>query len=100
MTDLTLSQRTLRPVVNFLVERFFPQGAFFGYDLADRFKDADGHFGVVGSGAAMYLQRIMRRGGNDTMHIDMHEITDNGEPVGSYRLTLEKIHSEEGQADD
>jgi hypothetical protein len=88
---LTLTQRALRPVLNFIVERYFPSGAFFGCSFLDAFDMHDRAKGICGYSAAMYLQRIARKSNAASLSITMNEITDNGEPVGTWHLEISQI---------
>lgn len=89
--NLTLTQRLLRPVINWLVEGWFPKGCFYGNNYLDDFKKFDQGKEVIGKTAAMYLQSIMRKAEATTITYEMTEITDRDILVGSYKLTLEKI---------
>lgn len=88
---LTLMQHLLRPVINRLVEGWFPKGCFYGNNYLDSFKTLDQGKDVTGQTAAMYLQSIMRKAQATSITYEMTEITDRDVLVGSYKLTLEKI---------
>jgi len=88
---LTWKQKALRPVINFLVETWFPNGMFYGHDYFDAFSCFDTDKQVTGYTAAMYLQSIMRDHGAESISVEMHEVTQQGVPVGSYKLTLEAM---------
>ncbi|AHD09983.1 hypothetical protein [Phaeobacter gallaeciensis] len=87
----TLMQRLLRPVINWLVEGWFPKGCFYGRNYLNDFKVLDQGKDVVGKTAAMYLQSIMRKADATSIIYEMTEVTERNVPVGSYKLTLEKI---------
>lgn len=89
--ELTLTQRALRPVINRLVEGWFPNECFYGNSFLDAFKELDRGEGVTGKTAAMYLQSIMREARADTITYEMIEVTERDVSVGSYKLTLEKL---------
>jgi hypothetical protein len=92
---LTLTQKALRPVLKFLTERYFPSGAFYGREYLKPFAemDAKGN-GISGGSAAMYLQSVIRKAKLDGARFDMREVTYNGTPVGSWRLSLDRIDGE------
>jgi len=39
---MTFTQKTLRPILNFLIERYFPDSCFYGHEYLDAFKKAYG----------------------------------------------------------
>lgn len=90
-TQLTLMQRLLRPVINWLVEGWFPKACFYGNAYLDDFKEFDQDKDLVGKTAAMFLQSIMRKANATSITYEMTEITDGNFLIGSYKLTLEKI---------
>jgi hypothetical protein len=92
---LTLSQRLARPVINFLVERLFPSGCFYGNSYAEKFRDMDESGGVAGQTAAMYLQHIMRKAGATQITFEFDTVIFEGKEMGSFRLTLEEIDGDE-----
>ncbi|AUR11225.1 hypothetical protein PhaeoP48_01228 [Phaeobacter inhibens] len=90
-TAFTPTQRLLRPVINWLVEGWFPKGCFYGSSYLDDFKAFDKGKDVVGKTAAMYLQSIMRKSDATSVIYEMTEVTERDVLVGSYKLTLEKV---------
>lgn len=96
---MTYTQRLMRPILNFLVERFFPNHAFFGNDYLTAFKshpDLAIKWGSTDMAVAMFLVSRLRKQGATKGTFEATEVTDNGTPVGSWRLTLEKLE-ETGQ---
>lgn len=91
MSKMTTSQRLLRPVVNFLVERYFPKGAFFGKEYFTIFKKWDKEKGSMGYSAALYLQSIVRENDAETMVTRLGDVIVNGENVGDWEISIRKM---------
>jgi hypothetical protein len=90
---LTKAQRVARPIINFLVERYFPNGLFFygkgplrTFDMVDREKKT-----VVGGMAALSLARHAHNSGATQLMVDAECITVNDEDIGDWRITVERI---------
>lgn len=92
---LTLTQRALRPIINFLVETWFPTGAFYGNRYLSVFEEIDEGHGVVGYAAAQYLQATLVAANMDKLKVDMYDCTYNGVPSGDYRLVVERVNGKE-----
>lgn len=88
---LTLMQRLLRPIINWLVETWFPNSCFYGNSYLQDFKDFDKGKDLIGKTAAMYLQSIMRKADATSISYEMTEITEHDVHIGSYKLTLERM---------
>lgn len=92
MGDLTLAQRLPRPVLNYLIETFFPSGALFGDDYfkaVDKAKLAK-NWGTSEMGCATYMISSVRENGRDKAVFSVEDMTNRGEPVGSWSLTVER----------
>ena len=83
--DLTITQRALRPVVNFLVEWFFPNGAFYGKEYFDAFKKFDGD--SIGQASTLWITHTMHRMNADTLDVEIKGLKIRGEPVGDFEIT-------------
>lgn len=91
---LTVAQKMLRPVLNYLVERFFPEGAFFGKDYLRTLQSSEEFtekWGSVEMACAMFLVSRVRDMNATNAVFEANDITDEGTPVGSWRLTAEKM---------
>lgn len=92
MKKLTLAQRALRPVLNFAVERWFPDGGFWGEAYFEPFRKFDTEKKAkVGYGAAMYLIYSVHGANSSKFTVDLGGVTYNGEAMGDWRVTVEKI---------
>lgn len=91
---MKLTQRILRPVLNFLVKRYFPNRAFFGDDYLTAF-DADVElkekWGSVEMACAMLITSRLRGMGATSATFEATDVEDNGVSVGSWRMSVEKI---------
>ena len=89
MSELTLPQRMMRPIINFLVERFYPAGCFYGD--GDPMRTFDGNSGgTIGRAAVMVLIRKVSDSGADKLGADFDGVTVNGEPIGDWRVTVQR----------
>ena len=88
VSELPVQQRMLRPIINFMVERWFPSGCFFGDDYFKTFKAIDDKKAVTGYAAALYLSQIAILSDAQEIDATMHEVTHNGEPVGTWRVRV------------
>lgn len=94
MMGMTIAQRALRPVMRYIVERFFPDGAFFGRRfLRGLITDADlvRTWSSTEMACAMFLVSRMREEGATEATFEASDVTDGGAPVGSWRMTVQKI---------
>ena len=102
MSKLTIAQKALRPVLNFLVERYFPNGAFFGNDYMrdlDSRPDLVEKWGSFEMACAMAITSRLRRAGAVHATFTASEVEDRGVPVGSWRMTVEKIEDTPAEND-
>jgi len=90
---LTKAQRLARPVINFLVERYFPNGLFFygsgplsAFDMVDGEKKT-----AIGGMAAMALARHAHNSSATKLTVDAEAITVNDDDIGDWRITVERI---------
>lgn len=93
MNKLTKAQRIARPVINFLVERYFPNGLFFygsgpllAFDKVDREKKT-----AIGSMAALALARHAHNSNATKFCIEAEGLTVNNQDLGDWRVTVERI---------
>jgi hypothetical protein len=95
---MTLTQKALRPVLNWLVETVFPNGAFFGNDYLRNLQtdnsDLSEKWGSVEMACAMFVTSYVREMGAESATFEASNITKSGVEVGSWRLTVEKIKDE------
>jgi hypothetical protein len=91
--ELTTAQKVARPVINFLVERFFPNGAFFyGDGPLSHFDKLDSERkSPIGSMAAMSLVRKAHEANASRMSVDIGGMTLNDTDLGDWRVTVERI---------
>lgn len=90
---LTKAQRMARPVINFLVERYFPNGLFFygkgplqAFDMVDREKKT-----AIGGMAALALARHAHSSQATKLTVDAEAITVNDLDLGDWRVTVERM---------
>lgn len=94
---LTWKQRALRPIINFFVERYFPKGAFYGNDYLNVFNDKGmvDKWGSSSIVSAMYLVGYLRDNKADSGTFKFTGMTNNGNHVGDWELTLERMDIDE-----
>ncbi len=88
---MTRTQRFLRPIINFLVERWFPRHCFYGNNYLDDFAEFDEKNRKTGKTVAMYLQSIMRKAKATELEVEMRGITKGDEMIGDYRITMVQL---------
>lgn len=97
-------QRALRPVVNFVVETFFPKHLFWGKE-ADPFramervveKDKKGRSAAM-IAAHVIVADVRDMGGSHGV-FTLTGVSKSGVPLGDWRITVEKLpegYTEEG----
>ena len=94
MIRQTRIQKILRPVIRKLVEKFFPRGAFYGDEFLRGLKtdtNLIGKWGSVEMACALYIMTTLRKAGATTGTFEAHDVTDEGVPVGSWKVTVEKV---------
>lgn len=92
MRDLTMMQRLLRKPVNWIVERFYPNGAFYGHGFISMLQSHDtAKDGKISAGVAGYLiQEVIDQGGTKSEKA-VTGLNLSGIPVGDWRVTVEQI---------
>lgn len=90
---LTNAQKLARPIINFLVERYFPNSVFFyGTGALNTFDEMDSdRKAPIGSMAALSLARNAHRQNSDRLSVDAEGITINEEYIGDWRITVERF---------
>jgi hypothetical protein len=90
MSDLTFMQRLLRRPINYAVERFFPNGCFYGdSDPMQSFEKAGG--GIAGRSATLVLIRKGVERGDGFNSVSLRGVTINGEDVGDWVVTVRRV---------
>lgn len=92
--DLAFKQRAARPVINFLVERYFPKRCFYGDDFLSAFDQYDDT--SAGRMAAKYMMLIIHdanQKGDDIRSITwtFEDVTLNDTNIGSYTIGVQRI---------
>jgi hypothetical protein len=99
--DLSRKQRFLRPVINFLVERYFPTHTFFGNDYLNVFarisKDKTEENISKMAGQCLIHQMIKEDAVGVTVIVE--DLMKNGRNLGSYSLVVRKYKKPEIVAD-
>lgn len=88
----------LRKIINFVVEKWFPNSMFYGNNYFSAFESLDKiskQERVTGYTAAMYLQSILRKHDATEISYEMIGVEDKGVPLGDYVLTLKRINYEQ-----
>lgn len=89
---MTLIQRILRPVLNYLVETFFPKDAFYGNDFLKAFERAEIDYAPTAiSAAGCLLISELSNSYSTECIVTVENISLHGKPVGSWRLIIEEI---------
>lgn len=83
-----------RRVINFLVERYFPNGLFFyGNGPLRAFEEMDDRKGKgIGSMAAIYLARVVAKNGATEIKIEADDVTVNDEELGDWIVTVRRAN--------
>ncbi len=88
----TYTQKIARPVINFLVERYFPNGLFFFGDgplkAFDRI-DKEGSF--VGRSASIVLAKIAHDNNASSLTVEAECVSINSDDIGDWRITVERL---------
>lgn len=94
-SKLTLTQRLLRPVISFAVERFFSNGLFFyGPGPLAAFDEIDKKDGKpLGWMAALSLANLAIKANADEFSSTLSNVTLNGKPMGDWKVTIERVPS-------
>lgn len=97
---MTLWKKLLRRLVNLLVERYFPNSAFFGPKYLDVFQrvpwPADEHSSMMVGSCFAYMARTATGNFADEITLTVEGLKLHGEPLGDWRYTFERIGSDEG----
>ena len=90
---LTWKQKALRPIVNFVVERWFPAGAFFGCEYFTTLADGElaEKWGSSEMACAAFIMSVVRNANATEAIFTAEGVTHQGNPVGDWRLTIEKM---------
>ena len=88
MDKASIMKRALRPVINWAVETFFPDGSFYGSRYADKFKDLD-EGTVPGYICASFLVHKAATQNATLLTVNISEIEKDGQDIGSWRITVE-----------
>jgi hypothetical protein len=87
---MTRTQKILRPIINFLVERFFPDNLFCGYDMLEKWRTSSPARAAYGETAVLSLAVQCHLAGADHMTVDITGASYKGEPIGDWRVTMTK----------
>ena len=91
---MTFTQKILCPVINFLVERFFPNGMFVGsyywFEVSGNV-EASEKWGTPQMASAMLVVSKVRETGATKAVFEAGDMSLDGEAIGDWRLTVEKI---------
>lgn len=86
---LSLTQRLLRPVINWAVERYFPTSVFYGdFDPFEAFAQAEGV--MISRLATMSMIRRVVDAEVDEIKADIEGMTIKGEPVGDWTVIVRR----------
>ena len=88
-------QKLLRPVLNWTVETFFPTGAFYGDNYLRNLRtDVDGlseKWNSVEMACMMFVTSSLHEQGATEAIFTATEVTSNGTPMGSWKITAERV---------
>jgi hypothetical protein len=87
---MTAMQKILRPVLNFLTERFFPNGCFYGQGYLDNFNYLDDERGI-GYAAVLSLSSSLFEINATDYKIDVEQLSLNGKDMGDWSLTMVQV---------
>lgn len=88
MTDLSIQQKIARPVINWLVETFFPNGAFYGRTYFDAFREVQDDDGsALGQASVVWMVHNMHRLNAAHIRVEIEDMSISGEPVGDFVIT-------------
>lgn len=92
--NMNFMQRMLGPVINFLVERYFPTGSFYGnsgglriFERQDREDDC-----VLGRTAALMLINRVHESGSHRLDVNVTQHTSNGILTGDWQVTIRRVN--------
>jgi len=85
-------QKTLRPILNFLIERYFPDSCFYGHEYLDVFKKAYGdQKGPLMGHAAQFIIGQCVKMNADEFSAELTGLTVSGQETGDWLLTIKHI---------
>lgn len=93
---MTLTQKILRPIINWAVERFFPRHFFYGNELGKRWGGAEGIEGVALETCAVAMACRCATLGGAKMTVQCFGVTNRGVDIGDWRVTMERIEPKGG----
>jgi len=91
MTDFTLFQRIMAPALNWLVEKTFPRGAFYGREYFDIFRKYQKEDGTLAQASTLWITHAMHEQNADQMDVTINGLTISGERVGDFQITVTRV---------
>lgn len=92
MTRLEITQKLLGPVLNFIIERVFPKGAFYGVDYLKIFDETRWESMGPTAGAAFFIIGSIKDTNATNAKFKFSGVTFNGVNVGDWTMTIEKTN--------
>lgn len=92
-TEPTVLQKLLTPVLNWVVETVFPNGAFYGKSYFDGLHgdvDTDLKWGSTEGLCAAVIIRMAQEQNANCATFTMSDLTHNGVPSGSWRVLVQR----------
>lgn len=89
---MSVGQKLARPIINVLVERFFPNGLFFyGKGPLEAFYMVDAEKKTaIGGMAAIALVRHAHNSGATSLLVEMDQVTVNTDDLGDWIVRVER----------
>lgn len=89
------TQRFLRPIINWAVERFFPDSMFYGNDLPTKLGADSPMRAMVSETPALSLAVQCSLAGADEMTVDVTGLIYKGESIGDWQVTIKRVQGGE-----
>lgn len=88
MGNLTTVQKMLRPIINWTVERFFPNGAFYGHSFHNAFIEVN-RGSKLGQASVSWIVHNMHEMNAESVKFELNGMSINGILVGDFVITGE-----------
>lgn len=88
---MTRTRKFLRPIINWTVERFFPDCLFYGTDLPTKWGADSPMRGMVAETSALSLAVQCDLAGAGGMTVYITGATYKGKSLGDWRVKIEKV---------
>jgi hypothetical protein len=90
-TELTLWQRILRKPLNFIIEKWFPNGAFYGNEFLEPFTHFDERKDKTGAASALFLVSKVKEHRGTGITVTLTDVFHQGENIGTWEVIVQEV---------